>query len=660
MTPRCRTPRSVRSPRFLLFTHILIAFLLASCAGPVDEPLPADRGANASPTTRILSTNAVEENGKRVLIVSWSGADEDGALAGFEYAIGSAEVWTFTTESQARITLGDALGDAGPQAGSAAYSTIFVRAVDNRGARDPEPAHITISGENIAPTATIIRGPSASSFQVTGRNVLLEWVGEDPDGSVVGYQYKLDDQPWVIVDSDCTLVRFYNLPIAQYIGDPSGFHTFQVVAVDNEGSVEQIIEAPRNQRRWESVEGLGGSLRIDSNTMGSRQGANTLIGEVFEGTRVAFDWRGDASLYGGLVVCYEFAFDDSSSYSACDIANTSYPPDAPDFEPSLGMHTLYVRATDDLGLQFAANFSFEVMAGPGGIGPAERRVLYVDDFDAGTESSGQVFPTDPTEEAFWDAILDGVPHTKFDAESENDIPTSEILGPASTVIWYLDDGGTQLETSNQPDNYRNPLWSYISAGGNVILCGMIPTDALSPDNYFDPIEVENPGCPHYPRNTYGGPEGSLDWFPAFCDTGFHRVYDFAWARRSFYRSSNEYLESLRSVSRLVPDLALDFSKRGNLPDGTPALRLGLEQVEQYELRSDAAVLPAGAIPLWNFVDIDGNEERVCGYLVPASEATGRGNLLVLGFAPYFFDTDEMREVFRTFLTRFGETVAIEE
>ena len=110
----------------------------------------------------------------------------------------------------------------------------------------------------------------------------------------------------------------------------------------------------------------------------------------------------------------------------------------------------------------------------------------------------------------------------------------------------------------------------------------------------------------------------------------------------------------------MPDLALDLSKRGNLPDGTPLLTFGLEECEQYELRTDALAMPAGAIPLWNFVDVEGNEERVCGYLVPASDETGRGNILVLGFAPYFFETDEMREVFRTFLRRFGETIAVEE
>jgi hypothetical protein len=627
------------------------------------DPTPAADGANSPPSTRITGQSTAVDAGRNVLIVTWSGEDEDGALAGFEYAIGGPETWTFTTENHAAIPLDEPVeretaGDDASASGDA-YRTIFVRAVDDRGARDPEPAHVTISGENIAPTATIIRGPSATAFQVTGRNVLFEWVGEDPDGSVAGYQYQLDDEGWVSVGADCTLVRFYNLSVSEYIGDPSGFHRFGVVAVDNEGAIEQIIEEPRNLRRWESVREIGANLRINSNTMGSRNGVNTLVGQVFEGTRVAFDWIGDASLYGGLVVCYEYAYDDPNAYSPCDIANTAYPPDAPDFVPALGMHTLYVRATDDLGLQFEATFAFEVLPGPGGIGPAERGVLYVDDFSAGTGTPGTLFPTDEAEEAFWDEVLAGIPRTNFDAETQNDIPSADVIGAASTIIWYIDQG-SQLETANQPENFRNPLWAYVSAGGNVILCGTTPTDALTPDNYFDPIVIEYPGCIHDPRNTYGGGDGSLHWFPAFCDSAFHPVYDFLRAQRSFYNSNNDYLESLNSVSRLVPDLALDLSKRGNLPDGTPILTLGLELCEQYELRTDALALPAGAVPLWNFVDVDGNEERACGYLVPASEETGRGNILVLGFAPYFFETDEMREVFRTFLQRFGETVAIEE
>ena len=410
MSPRHRTPRDRDATRLLLaLSFVLLAFLFATCSDPVrHDPSSADRGTNTPPTTRILGSSAAEENGQRVLIVSWSGADEDGALAGFEYAIGSAENWAFTTESQTRIVVTDAREseDASRESGRVGYRTIFVRAVDDRGARDPEPAHLTISGENVAPTTTIIRGPSANGFNVTGPNVLLEWVGEDSDGSVVGYQYKLDDEPWVIVGADCTLVRFYDLATAQFPGDLSGFHDFRVVAVDNEGAIEQMIENPRNWRRWESVNEISASLRIDSNTMGSRQGVNTLVGEVFEGTHVAFDWRGNASIYGGLVVCYEYAYDDPNAYSACDIANTSYPPDAPDFVPPVGMHTLYVRATDDLGLQFEANFSFEVIPDPGGIGPAERRVLYVDDFSREPVRPARL-SEDQTEEAFWDAILAG-------------------------------------------------------------------------------------------------------------------------------------------------------------------------------------------------------------------------------------------------------------
>jgi len=633
---------------------LLVAALAASGIGCADRSGvdgPISPAIGTPPTTRVLEVSETSLDGLTSYRVRWSGGDADGAVSGFEYALDEPSGWTYTERGEVTVVAG-APADASV---AVLVRALFVRAVDDAGLRDPSPARVTLGGANAPPVTTITRGPSADgSVQIVGTNVRLDWAGEDSDGVVTGYRYKLDDAPWVEVDADCTFVRFFGMSTAQFPGDTAGFHVFQVVSVDDDGLLEQIVEAPRNRRLWESVSEIAPRVRIVSSTMGTRTGENDLIAVVFQGTRVSFQWRADASLYGGVIACYEYSFD-GAPYSACDLASTMFPPDGSTFAPSIGAHRLRVRATDEFGVIGTASFPFEVIAGPGSIGIAERRVLYVDDFSLGSGTSGDYFPTDAQEDAFWEEVLARVPHSTFSSEDAGDIPSLELLATRSTLVWYVDTE-SELAAANAPANPRNPLWMYARGGGNVILCGVVTTSALTPDNFFDPIEVEQPGRRHRPRNWYGGPDWSLDWYPAYCDTiPYHPVFDFLGARRSFYRGSAARLASVRSQSRLVPDLALDPTKRGVLPDGTPIISEGLEMCEQFEVRTDA-----GAIPLWRLVDVNGVEQRVCGYWIPRSEETGRGHIVVLGFAPYFFDTIEMREVMRTILQRFGQPMAIEE
>jgi hypothetical protein len=647
----------------------LLAAIAAAVAGCSDdtEPQGIFPDSNLAPTTEIVNPQLGGDNVTYNLLVSWRANDEDGTIAGFEFAIDDTALWTFTTEYDSQFVFpapACCAPDTTIPPGAPdsividslfiGYHTLFVRAVDNEGARDPSPDFITFNSTTITPETVILRGPSASSFQVTARTVILEWEGRDRDGVVVAYRYKLDEAPWVEVGADCTLVRLTNLTTSQFVGDTRGFHKFTVYSVDNAGAIERSLTEPENIRRWESVAEIGGSLRIDSNVMGSRQGVNTLEGQIFEGTRLFFDWRGDASLYGGLIQCYSHSYDDPSVFSACDIDNTHFPPGQPYYVPPRGGHTLFVKAFDDAGQTIEANFEFVVLPGPGSIDPSERQVLYVDDFSSGTGTSGASFPPDPVEEEFWTAMLQGFPSLRFDAESGNDIPSARIIGRASTVIWYIDEG-SQLETSNQPENFRNPIGPYVNAGGNLILCGNWTSDAFTPDNNFDPVAVETGGCPHDPRNTYGGGDGSLHWYPAFCDTGLHAVYDFFKLEASFWRTTDD-LRTLRSDGQLMPDglplpdLTIDVEKRGIRPeDNKPLFEIsGLEVVEQYAPRLDP-----GVIPLWQFEDFTtGEVGRISAVYIPKSGT--RGHIVFLGFPPYFFKTEEMQQIFKRFLIMFGE------
>lgn len=655
-----------------LQTALFLAFL-AGCGSGVE---PSDKRdlfpfGNSRPTTEIVNPQLAGEEETFNLLVSWSGFDDDGAIAGFEIAVDDTSSWHFTTAFESLFVFsapGCCLTDTLPQPQglpdslrdvSFGFHNLFVRAVDNEGAEDTSPDHISFTSTNLFPKTVILRGPAQIPSQAqTATTVVLEWEGQDEDGVVAGYRYKLeDDGVWVDVGADCTHVRFTDLASAEFVGDVRGFHEFEVISIDNAGAVERFIEAPRNRRVWEALEEKRGSLRIDSNVMGTRFGISTLEGEVFAGTRVFFDWRGDASLYGGIILCYEFAFDQQEVFSACGLDNTHYPADAPDIIPTIGSHILFVNAYDDAGQKLQASFPFVVLRGPGDIPPEGRRIFYVDDFDNGPTEE---FPDDAKEDRFWvDTLLAGYPTSSFDADFQNKVPSARQVGGSTTLIWYVDDSGTQLETANEPTNFVNPIPPYVNAGGNLILCGSVPTDALTPDNHFDPEEVLN-GCVHRPQDAFQGSCGfCLEWFPAFCDTGLSFVYDFLKIRRSFNSPpdplGDQNLYALESEFGSLPSIEIDTTRAGRAPGGQLLLqKFGLPHVESYELRALDVDDPDVLIPLWRYVNRAGEAGRVCAVYIPKSPETGRGHVVILGFPPYFFYTEDMRDVFRFFLDMFGE------
>jgi hypothetical protein len=646
------------------FCWALLAVPLAGC-GPGVDPNGGPSG-NLRPTTAIVNPVLSGDEATYNLLVSWKGYDEDGTIAGFEIAVDETSSWRFTTSFDSlfvfpaeRCCVPDTVEAAGGETriDSLAYRfhRLFVRALDDAGAEDDSPEAIAFTSTNVFPSTVLLRGPSPSgSVQITAPTVIFEWEGRDPDGVVGAYRYRLDESPWIEVGADCTSVRFTNLETSDFPDDPRGIHSFDVLSIDNAGAAERFVEQPRNRRVWESVEDIRGNLVIRSNVMGTRSGVSEDEGQIFEGTEVSFDWFGDASQYGGIILCYQFAYDQRQVFSGCDLRSTRFPIDGSKFIPTIGSHTLFVNAFDDAGQKIEASFPFVVVdIRPGG----EKLILYVDDSDLGGTGSGtDLYPGDPMEDAFWDTVLAGYPHTGFDTDAERGIPTVRIVGSATTMIWYVDDEGTWLETSSRPDQYRNPMRSYVNAGGNLIVCGSLLTDSFTPDNFFVPEDLLGGQCLHRPQNSYRGGERELAWFPAPCDEDLHIVYDLFQISRSYSEiSSLAYLASARSLrTDIVPDLVLDLRKRGNAPNGEPLLRGGLEACEQYILREFPIGDPSAAIPLWTYVDVLGGERRVCGLLIPPPTGSPRGHVAILGFSPYYFDTDEIQTVFRALLDLFGE------
>jgi hypothetical protein len=644
--------------------HLAFVFAAAAALAGCSDEGPELSIRSQPPTTEIQRPILSGQTVRYTLDVSWRGADTDGALHGFEIAIDDTAEWTFTSSFDSLLEFESAaccvpdtivLPDSTIVIDSLAYGmhTLFVRAVDNGGEVDPTPARISFNATTITPEGRILRGPSASgTVERTPRAVLFEWTGSDADGEIGGYRYRIDDEPWVSVSRDCTRVRFTGLSVEGYAGDPNGVHEFTLLAVDNAGATERTVDMPANYRKWiASADVSWGRLCITEDLLGRQCGESGPTPTAPPYARLSFNWLGDASAYGGKIVCYSYSYD-GSPFSECLPGLTHFPPDARDFVPAADAHELIVRARDDLGETFETKYRFVAERCYTPSHWDERQVLYIDDFALGTGTDGSLYPRDPVEEEFWTDMLAGFASLRFDAESGLDAPSARILSRASTVIWNVDDL-SQLREGAEDPLFRSRLRSLILCGHNVILCGSIPSSAFAPDNFFDPAQIEEPGCPHDPRLSYGGGDRSLHWFPAFCDTGYHFAYDMLGIDASYYDGS-QYLRGLVSDGRPLPDglplpdLVIDTGKRGTRSDGMPIFDvLGLELCEQYDLSGEGA-----PIPLWRLRDDDGEVKRVCAYWLPKTGT--RGHVVVLGFSPYFFDTEQMQEVFRRLLIMFGE------
>ena len=205
----CNSILQYRIIRFICVI-ILSAFLtavliLAGC----DQSVSSGK----HPDTTIISFPG-ETTGPDSVLFRWTGTDPDGTVSFFRWSLDdSAWVENYTNEI---VFYG--LSDGA--------HWFKVKAVDDDQMEDPIPARVDFFViYNVPPQTTITIGP-ASEINVT--NAYFEWIGTDEDGEVIGYEIKLDEENWTLVDT--TFIMMENLS--------TGEHLFLVRAIDEENLVD--------------------------------------------------------------------------------------------------------------------------------------------------------------------------------------------------------------------------------------------------------------------------------------------------------------------------------------------------------------------------------------------------------------------------------------
>lgn len=167
-----------------MFKHATIAFIFFSFIAFIscESGLDGQLNENIPPSTSFTVNEINLPEGQRLVSqvnISWWGDDPDGYIVGFELFIGDLssaadDDWTFTTSSDSTFILPI------PEGSQDADVQFTVRAVDNEGARDPEPPSLTFPITNSPPQVRFnnFETPPDTTYRI----VSFGFTPSDPDG----------------------------------------------------------------------------------------------------------------------------------------------------------------------------------------------------------------------------------------------------------------------------------------------------------------------------------------------------------------------------------------------------------------------------------------------------------------------------------------------
>ncbi len=264
-----------------MYRNLLIIFflpiILVSCIDqPASEPME-----NLPPTTSIwlMPDDTLRPTSSRQHI-HWWGDDPDGFVVGYEWSFDAVE-WNWTERNDSVFLL--------PLQQDDTTYTFYVRAVDNDGARDPEPASLILPIINTPPSVEFNEGTTVpdTTFPVA----TFAWTGTDPDGddTIVKYVWALNDtSEWNEISGDRSMLT---------VREEDGLllnedNVLYLKAQDNAGAFSNTAvmpqdPAPDNRERgadttahWYVREPIGDLLVIDDYNL--TDGADRFYADMFD------------------------------------------------------------------------------------------------------------------------------------------------------------------------------------------------------------------------------------------------------------------------------------------------------------------------------------------------------------------------------------------
>lgn len=184
----------MRHTLFSLFTALLLLAGLQGC----NTAIKGDLFPNQAPKTFTVVDTIIRSGDDRLtstVAINWWGTDPDGFIAGYEFTFdpnpGPSTVWNYTTRTDSTFLL------TVPSGQDSFDFRFSVRAIDNTGLRDPNPASVRYPVKNSPPNCDFLYpasggNPLAGGFPLVSYPVLhYSWLGTDPDGNQTLSSYEL-------------------------------------------------------------------------------------------------------------------------------------------------------------------------------------------------------------------------------------------------------------------------------------------------------------------------------------------------------------------------------------------------------------------------------------------------------------------------------------
>ncbi len=214
-----------------LLVLFLLPFVLVSC---IDQPT-SERMENIPPTTYLwlMPDDTLRTTTSRQHI-HWWGDDPDGFVVRYEWSFDAAN-WTWTERNDSVFTFSMQQPDT--------VYNFYVRAVDNIGERDPDPAHLRIPVKNSPPSVEFIEGSDVpdTTFPVA----TFVWSGTDPDGddTIEHYYWALNDiSEWNEISGGSSSITLYEEDGLRI----NETNVFYLKAIDNAGAYSSTAIMPGN------------------------------------------------------------------------------------------------------------------------------------------------------------------------------------------------------------------------------------------------------------------------------------------------------------------------------------------------------------------------------------------------------------------------------
>ena len=397
------------------FTAGLMLMAWVGCS--VNEELGGSPVPNSRPNTRITGQPPTLLEAGFVVQFNWTGSDADGTIKGFQWKISDNGLdgisprdtmtvdpltgavlhpWFYTTATDSLFYVladqPDFPGDLNPEdpddpfnnsARSFRTHTLWVRAMDDKGAVDSSPAQMSFTSTTLVPICWGVYPNLSSTAKPVPTTVTLGYEGFDPDfelrvpskvrflwrpaisedGTVIFTEFRYSTRYDELIDFDnpdwTAWMTYGSTDVERRISfpdqNPGDFYLFAVQVQDTAGakSVGKGYQREVVNVEISQVGQFRPGVTVSELFLGTTH--LTTGHDIAAGQPLNFSWAGDASHYNGTVVSFRHGWDLEDIDDPSDVG-WAVPPGlseqnrfAEENSFQEGDHKFFLRVLDDSG-----------------------------------------------------------------------------------------------------------------------------------------------------------------------------------------------------------------------------------------------------------------------------------------------------------------------